>query len=52
VEQDYEQILRDIADGSYGSVSALLLAPKALPTLRVPKPAPTEPAPTEPAPEP
>lgn len=42
-EQDYEQILQDIAAGSYGSVSALLFAGDALPALRMPEPAP-EPA--------
>lgn len=47
-EQDHEQILKDIAGGSYGSVSALLFAGDALPALRVPEPA--EPAPHEPPP--
>jgi hypothetical protein len=47
-EPAYEQILRDIADGSYGSVSALLLAPEVLPELRAPKP--TELAPGSPMP--
>jgi hypothetical protein len=49
-EQDYAQILQDIAGGSYGSVSALLLAGEALPALRVPEPAPLDPAPPAPAP--
>jgi hypothetical protein len=44
-EQDYAQILQDIAGGSYGSVSALLFAGDALPALRAPEPAPAEPAP-------
>jgi hypothetical protein len=47
-EPPYEQILRDIAAGSYGSVSALLLAPEALPELRAP--AAIELAPGTPAP--
>jgi hypothetical protein len=47
-EPQYEQILRDIAGGSYGSVSALLFAGDALPALKLPEPAPTEP---EPAPQ-
>lgn len=49
-QHDYEQILRDIAAGSYGSVSALLLAPDVLPQLRAPAPmelAPGQPAPPE-----
>jgi hypothetical protein len=46
-EQNYEQVLQDVAAGSYGSVSALLFAGEALPALRMPEPAPTEPAPHE-----
>jgi hypothetical protein len=49
-EPNYEQVLRDIAEGSYGSVSALLLAPEALPELR--PPTPTELAPGMPPPPP
>lgn len=45
---NYDQILRDIAGGSYGSVSALLLAPEVLPELR--PPTPTEFAPGSPPP--
>lgn len=41
--QNYEQILQDIAAGSYGSVSTLLFAGETLPALRMPEPAP-EPA--------
>jgi hypothetical protein len=46
-KQDYGKILEDIAAGSYGSVSALLLAGEALPDLHVPDPAPADPAPLE-----
>jgi hypothetical protein len=36
-EQDYDQILQDIAAGSYGSVSALVLGSRGLPSLSLPK---------------
>jgi hypothetical protein len=36
VQPQYEQILKDIAGGSYGSVSALLFAGEALPAMRMP----------------
>ena len=45
-EPNYEQVLRDIAGGSYGGVSALLLAPDALPNLFAPElPVPEPPSP-------
>ena len=36
---DYQQVLQDIAAGSYGSVSALVLGVDVLPALSVPSPA-------------